>query len=301
MAKAIKAHRTEGPIVATCHPVTGRGRLLLLVCVGVALLVSACQTAAPFRPEDPQSLVGEWSGEGTDPGGGIERWSGEHVLTITRVEGNRVFGTLESWCGGGVSCAGAHTYRTRAVEGTLRGNELKIGPFDVVIDGVYMTGRRASQMWLGYVRLTKRSTGTPRTAGVPQPASEVPVPPSATGRLDGVYAGQVCYGPSPNNEPARCYHAKATVHDGKIVGEWHGQNDVTVKLAGDVSTAGAVKVEMHAERADGTQFARANLSGTIQNGRLDAKGAFLNGRTLSFSWTLNAPGGDAPRKRAGKP
>jgi len=301
MAKAIKPPRTGGPIVATCHPVTGRGRLLLLVCVGVALLVSACQTAAPFRPDDPQSLIGEWSGESTDPGGGIERWSGENVLTITRVEGNRVFGTLESWCGGGVSCSGAHTYRTRTVQGTLRGNELKIGPFDVVVDGVYMTGRRASPMWLGYVRLTKRPTGTPRTAGVPQPASEVPAPPSATGSLDGVYAGQVCYGPGPNNETARCYRAEATVHDGKIVGEWHGRDDITVKLAGEVSTAGAVKVEMHAERADGIQFARANLSGTIQDGRLDANGAFLNGRTLSFNWTLNAPGGGAPRKRAGKP
>jgi hypothetical protein len=300
MAKAIKAHRMGNRIVVTGRPVTGRGRLLLLVCVGVALLVSACQTAAPFRPEDPQSLIGEWSGEATDPGGGIERWSGEHVLTITRVEGARVFGTLESWCGGGVSCGGARTYRTRAVEGTLRGNELKIGPFDVVIDGVYMTGRRASQMWLGYARLTKRS-GTPQTAGVPQQASEVPAPPSATGRLDGVYAGQVCYGPSPNNDPARCYHAKATVHDGKILGEWHGRNDVTMKLAGEVSTVGAVTIEMHAERADGTQVARANLSGTIQNGRLDANGAFLNGRTLSLSWTVNAPGGDAPRKRAGKP
>lgn len=294
-------HRSGARIAVTGRPVTGRRRLLLSACVGAALLVSACQTAAPFRPEDPQSLVGEWSGESTDPGGGIERWSGENVLTITLVQGARVFGTLESWCGGGVSCKYTHTYRARPVQGTLRGNELKIGPFDVVVDGVYMTGRRASPMWLGYVRLTKRPTGTPRTAGVPQRASDVPAPPSATGGLDGVYAGQVCYGPSPNNEPARCYHAEATVHDGKIVGEWHRPDDVTVKLAGEVSTAGAVKIEMHAERADGTQFARANLSGTLQNGRLDANGAFLNGRTLSLSWTLNAPGGAASRKRAGRP
>jgi hypothetical protein len=284
----------------TGRPVTGRGRLLLPVCAGVALLVSACQTAAPFRPEDPQSLIGEWSGEATDSGSGIERWSGKHVLTITRVEGARVFGSLESWCGGGVSCGGARTHRTRPVQGTLRGNELEIGPFDVVIDGVYMTGRRESRMLLGYVRLTKRPTGTPRAAGVPQQASEVPAPPSATGSLNGVYAGQVCLGPGPNNEPAHCYQAEATVHDGRIVGEWHRRDD-TVKLAGEVSTAGAVKIEMHAERADGTQFARAKLSGTIQNGRLDANGAFLTGRTLSLSWTVNAaPGGHAPRKHGGR-
>jgi len=57
-------------IAVTGRPVTGRDRLLLLACVGVAVVVSACQTAAPFRPEDPQSLIGEWSGESTDPGGG---------------------------------------------------------------------------------------------------------------------------------------------------------------------------------------------------------------------------------------
>ncbi len=161
-------------IAVTGRPVTGRDRLLLLACVGVAVVVSACQTAAPFRPEDPQSLIGEWSGESTDPGGGIERWSGENVLTIARVEGDRVFGTLESWCGGGVSCAGAHTYRTRPVQRTLRGNELKIGPFDVVVDGVYMTGRRASTdvAWLREVdKTTHRNSTNGRSAATAERGS----------------------------------------------------------------------------------------------------------------------------------
>ncbi len=160
-----------------------------------------------------------------------------------------------------------------------------------------MTGGRASHSWLGYVRLTKRPTGTPRTAGVPQHASEVPAPPSATGSLDGVYAGQVCYGPSPNNEPARCYHAEATVGGGTINGEWGAREGVTVKVTGEVSTIGEVKIAMHAERADGSQFGRANLLGTIQNGRLDPSGAFLSGRSLSFGWELKAPGGGHPQKR----
>ena len=133
------------------------------VCFGLVLLLSACQTVppVPFRPDDPQSLIGEWSGQGTDPGGGSERWAGAIVLTITRVEGDRVFGTLELWCGGGLSCMHAHTHRTRTVQGTLCGNELKLGPFDVVVDGIHMTGRRASRIWLGYVRLTKRTDAPP--------------------------------------------------------------------------------------------------------------------------------------------
>jgi hypothetical protein len=263
------------------------------VTFGLALLISACQTVAPvpFRPDDPQTLLGEWSGEGTDPGGGSERWAGKNVLTIARVEGDRVFGTLETWCGGGLSCGHAHTHRTRIVQGTLRGNELKIGPFDVVVDGLYMTGRRASSIWLGYVRLTKR------TAESPQPASGTPTPPAAAGSIDGVYAGEVCLGPSPNGDPARCFRAKATVRDGKIVGEW-GREGVTVKLVGEMSTMGDVKIEWHAERPDGSQFARANLSGTIQNGRLDANGAFSNGRTVSITWTLDASGSDSSEKES---
>jgi len=266
---------------------------------GLALfLFSACQTAAPFRPEDPQSLIGEWSGEATDPGSGIEKWSGKHLLTITRVEGARVFGTLESWCGGGVSCGGTRTHRTRPVQGTLRGNELEIGPFDVVIEGVHMTGRRESRMLLGYVRLTKRSTGTPQAAGVPQQASEVPEPASATDSLNGVYAGQVCLGPGPNGDPARCHRAEATVRDGKLVGGWTGREGVTVKLAGEVSTAGDVKIEWHSEHPDGSPFAQADLSGTIRNGRLEANGSFLNGRTVSIRWTLNVPGSDAAEEES---
>lgn len=263
-------------------------------CVGLALSFSACQTAAtvPFRPENPQSVIGEWSGQGTDPGGGSERWAGAIVLTITRVEGDRVLGTLEKWCGGGVSCGGARTHSTQTVEGTLRGNELKIGPFDVVVDGLHMTGRRSSRSWLGYVRLTKRSSGTP------QAVSDTPGPPGVAGSIDGVYAGDICLGPSPNGDPARCFRARGTVGEGRIVGEWPGREGVTVRLAGEVSTTGDVRIEWHSERPDGSQFSRANLSGTIQNGHLDANGAFSNGRTVSVTWTLNAPGNDSSEEES---
>jgi hypothetical protein len=138
-----------------------------------------------------------------------------------------------------------------------------------------------------------------KAAGIPQQASEVSPAPSEAAGIDGVYGGQVCYGPSPNGEPDRCYQAKATVRDGKLVGEWPGREGITVKLAGEVSTIGEVKIEMHAERTDGSQFARANLSGTIQKGHLDANGAFFNGRIVSIRWTWDLPGGDAPEKESG--
>lgn len=120
-----------------------------------------------------------------------------------------------------------------------------------------------------------------------QSASGTPAPSGAAPSIDGVYAGPVCYGPSPN-DPARCYRGEATVREGKILGEWRGRDPgVTVKLAGEVSAIGEVKIEMHAERADGSQFARATLSGTIQHDRLDASGFFFTGRTTSLSWQRN--------------
>ncbi len=126
-------------------------------------------------------------------------------------------------------------------------------------------------------------------ARAPQQASAAPAPalPPAAASLDGVYAGPVCYGPSPN-DPARCYRAEATIREGKIVGEWHGREPgVTVKLTGDVSAKGEVRIEMHAERADGGRFARATLAGTVQNGHLNANGFFTTGRTTSINWRSN--------------
>ena len=129
-----------------------------------------------------------------------------------------------------------------------------------------------------------------KSAEVEHQASGLPTPSVAPGTFDGVYAGAVCYGPSAN-DPARCYRSRAIVRDGRIVGQWDGRDPgVTVKLAGNVSGTGEVKIEMHAERVDGNVFGRANLSGTVENGRLEAKGSFSSGRTVSFNSRLNAPG-----------
>lgn len=256
------------------------------VCVGLALLISACQTADHTRlqPLEPQSLVGEWSGKSSAHFD--VQWLGDIVLTITRVEDDRVFGTLERWSAGGGG--GGRNYRKRSLQGTLSGNELKIGPLHLTVDGGIMTGRRVGgAVEYADVRLTRL------TAGTRQAPSGTPGPPGVAGSINGVYAGEICLGPSPNGDPARCFWANATVRDGKIVGEWPGREGTTVKLTGEVSTPGDVKIEWHSERPDGSQFRRANLSGTIQNGRLDANGAFFNGRTVSIKWTLTMPESDS--------
>lgn len=139
----------------------------------------------------------------------------------------------------------------------------------------------------------------------PQPVSALPSPPVAAAKIDGRYAGQVCYGPNPTGDPARCYRANATVHDGTLVGEWPGRDGLTVKLAGEVSTTGDVKIAMQAERPDGREVARANLSGTIQDGHLHARGTFLNGRTIALDWERqlggsDETGGGPPKLGAGK-
>jgi hypothetical protein len=66
----------------------------------------------------------------------------------------------------------------------------------------------------------------------------------------------------------------------------------------EISTLGEVRIERYSERPDGGQFARANLSGTIQDGRLDANGAFLNGRTVSIRWTASIPGNDSSEEES---
>jgi hypothetical protein len=137
-----------------------------------------------------------------------------------------------------------------------------------------------------------------KSADVQQQASGAPAPPWAAGNPDGTYAGDVCLGPRPSGEPARCFRAQATLRDGKVVSEWRGREGVTVKLAGEVSTLGEVRIEWHSEHADGSQFARAILSGTIRDGRLDASGAFSNGRSVSIRRTLNVPGSDSSEKES---
>jgi hypothetical protein len=104
---------------------------------------------------------------------------------------------------------------------------------------------------------------------------------------NGVYSGQVCYGPS-RDDPARCYPAQATVTYGRISGRWPARGaGVSMNLAGTISNAGDVKITILAERADGERVAAINLNGTLRDGRLDAAGCFLTDRAVTIAWQRN--------------
>jgi hypothetical protein len=52
-------------------------------------------------------------------------------------------------------------------------------------------------------------------------------------------------------------------------------------LAGDVTPAGDVRIHMHRQRSDGSRLAVMDLAGTLQDCRIEAKGSFLNGRSVT--------------------
>jgi len=109
----------------------------------------------------------------------------------------------------------------------------------------------------------------------------------ASANIDGVYLGQVCYGPGPGDQ-ARCYSAQATLAKGKMTGQWTGREPgLVMHLDGEVAGSGAVHIRMHGEGAPGGRRPFAELNGTLQDGHLNAAGAFLNGRTVVINWQKN--------------
>src|SRR6516164_11087501 len=72
------------------------------------------------------------------------------------------------------------------------------------------------------------------------PRTPPAAPNTAGAGNDGLYGGQICYGPS-QVDPARCYRAQAIVQQGKVSGQWPGRDPgVTMHLAGDISPSGDV-------------------------------------------------------------
>jgi class 3 adenylate cyclase len=139
----------------------------------------------------------------------------------------------------------------------------------------------------------KRSEAAVQAVAVPpEPARPPANAPSAAARAapDGLYAGPICYGPAAA-DPPRCFRAQATISQGRIAGQWPGRDPgVTMFMVGEVSAAGEAKIHMHAEKPDGTRTAAIDLAGTLKDGRLDATGAFRNGRTATLNWRKSATG-----------
>jgi hypothetical protein len=134
----------------------------------------------------------------------------------------------------------------------------------------------------------RKKEETVRQAAVPPPPPPGPIPAPLRAqdpaRLDGLYAGRICYGATAKDHE-RCYRAQATVVDGRITGRWPGGNPGTnVILTGLVSASGNVQIEIHGENADKPRVFVITLSGSVHDGRLDATGAFANGRSANLNW-----------------
>jgi len=100
-------------------------------CVGIALLLSACQSTKSVEPLDSQSLIGVWSG--TLRAMDKASVNTKMYLTIKRVTGSSVFGRAE-----------IYPYRRPPYcwpfRGTVEGNELRIHAWKLTVFPKRMTG-----------------------------------------------------------------------------------------------------------------------------------------------------------------
>ena len=129
-----------------------------------------------------------------------------------------------------------------------------------------------------------------QTARAPAPtnmaapaAAPTAAAPAKASDIDGVYAGETCYGPG-TNEQARCFRGQAKVENGRIDGRHKGPAGNSVVYSGDVAPTGEVKIELHTENAEGARISTVDLVGKIENGVLEAKGTFRSGRTAELNW-----------------
>ncbi len=125
--------------------------------------------------------------------------------------------------------------------------------------------------------------------GPSESATAAPTPPADPTGDDqsGLYRGQICYG-STEALSAHCFKAQAVITRFKISGQWPAATPgSTMYLAGGISRAGDVAIHMHAQRADGSRGPVADMFGKLHDGRIDATGSFLNGRSVTQSWSKN--------------
>lgn len=107
----------------------------------------------------------------------------------------------------------------------------------------------------------------------------------SAGPYDGVYSGPICYGQTPKLA-RRCFDREGTISGNKITGRWieAPEAGVTMFLTGDVARSGDVEIEMHSKKPDGTPMATINLTGTLRDSMIDARGSFLKGRAATLKW-----------------
>jgi len=143
--------------------------------------------------------------------------------------------------------------------------------------------------------VTGKNAGTPSPIAAnktEQPAQDAaarnvqtPAPVAVKGiraEIDGIYSGRMCFGAIAGQE-AHCFRSQATLANGKLSGQWDQRAGWIMYLVGEVSPSGEVQIHMHNEN-NGVRKARIEMTGKLHDGRLEATGAFLNGRTASVEW-----------------
>jgi len=103
--------------------------LVAFVMAAFTLIPAMAQT-----PMAPESLIGEWSGKWSGIWGtGSQTLTGDYLLRIKKVEGEKVFGEVEFTNRG--------TTKTNMV-GTFDGQRLTYGSGSLAVEGNRMTGTR---------------------------------------------------------------------------------------------------------------------------------------------------------------
>ncbi len=111
----------------------------------------------------------------------------------------------------------------------------------------------------------------------------------SSGGFDGDYSGPICYSEF-RKMAQRCYQAKGTISGSKISGQWTmgPEKKISVLLTGDVAKSGDVKIEIVQRDANLPHPAKANLTGAVRGGLINASGSFLNGRAATLDWHKNS-------------
>jgi hypothetical protein len=104
---------------------------------------------------------------------------------------------------------------------------------------------------------------------------------------DGLYSGPICYGPT-RDDPARCFTRSGLLRQGKFSGKWPAREpNATMRVTGEVSASGAARMELIIEDENGVRLTAIFLAGNLQDGRLNATGAFEAGRRVELNWRRN--------------
>jgi len=157
-------------------------------------------------------------------------------------------------------------------------------PATWVVAAVLLIALAGGAYW-GYVQFQHPRGGGQVARATPPAAAAAPAaaPAAGAGDIDGVYAGEVCYGPGSKDQ-ARCFRGQAKIENGHIEGRHTGSSGNSVIYSGEVKPTGEVRIELHTENGEGARLTTADLTGSIRDGVLEAKGAFRNGRTAEINW-----------------